>query len=105
MGQTPRSRSQGHNNATHGKVLSQGIFMWNIRALALTVQKLLAMLKFQRGGQNDWMTDRTKTICPPIFDLGGIKNIVATFMTFSNCTVHLKCNYVHVHYVLLNTCR
>ena len=23
--------------------------------------------------QNDRMTDRTKTICPPIFDLGGIK--------------------------------
>ena len=57
--------------------------MWNIKALALTVQKLLGRLKFQRGGQNDriteWqndrMTDRTKTICPPIFDLGGIKNI------------------------------
>ena len=25
--------------------------------------------------QNDRMTDRTKTICPPIFDLGGIKRI------------------------------
>ena len=25
--------------------------------------------------QNDRMTDRTKTICPPIFDLGGIKII------------------------------
>ena len=25
----------------------------NIKALALTVQKLLARLKFQRGGQND----------------------------------------------------
>ena len=62
--------------------------MWNIKVLALTVQKLLARLKFQRGGQNDRMTelqndrmtelqndrmtDRTKTICPPIFDLGGI---------------------------------
>ena len=23
--------------------------------------------------KNDRMTDRTKTICPPIFDLGGIK--------------------------------
>ena len=23
--------------------------------------------------QNDRMTERTKTICPPIFDLGGIK--------------------------------
>ena len=27
--------------------------MWNIKALALTVQTLLARLKFQRGGQND----------------------------------------------------
>ena len=35
MGQTP---SQGHmvkNNGTQGKFLSQGIFMWNIKALAL----------------------------------------------------------------------
>ena len=47
--------------------------MWNIKALALSVQKLLARLKFQRGGQHDRMTDRTKTICPTIFDLGGIK--------------------------------
>ena len=31
--------------------------MWNIKALALTVQKLLARLKFQRGGQNDRMTE------------------------------------------------
>ena len=27
--------------------------MWNIKALALTVQKLLARLKFQKAGQND----------------------------------------------------
>ena len=71
----------GKNIGTHWKVLSQGILILNIKALALTVQKLLARLKFQRGGQNyrmpelqnDRMTDRTKTICPPIFDLGGIK--------------------------------
>ena len=37
-------------------------------------QKLLARLKFQRGGQND---RRTKTICPPIFDLRGhIKHLL-----------------------------
>ena len=40
---------------------------------ALTIQKLLARLKFQRGGQNVRMTNRTKTICPSIFDLGGMK--------------------------------
>ena len=34
------------------------------------VQKLLARLKFR---EKDRMTDRIKTICPPIFDLGGIK--------------------------------
>ena len=89
----------------------------NNKALALTIQKLLARLKFSKNGsnskvnvttimvstrnthvkyqrssthcskviskvkvsemrtelQNDRMTDRTKTICPPIFDLGGIK--------------------------------
>ena len=27
------------NNGTHGKFLSQGILMWNIKALALTVKK------------------------------------------------------------------
>ena len=40
---------QGHsvkNNGTHGKVLSKGTLMWNIKALALTVQKLWGMLKF-----------------------------------------------------------
>ena len=40
-------QGQGHevkNNGSHGKVLSQGILMWNINALALTVQKLLARL-------------------------------------------------------------
>ena len=49
--------------------------MWNIKALALTVQKLLAMLKFQRG-QNDRMTEwqtGQKLYAPSIFDLGGIK--------------------------------
>ena len=34
-------------------VLSQGILMWIIKTLALTVQKLLARLKIQGGGQND----------------------------------------------------
>ena len=36
-------QGQGHmvkNNGTHGKVLSHGILMGNIKALALTVQKL-----------------------------------------------------------------
>ena len=44
-----KPQGQGHmvkNNGTHGKVLSQGILMGNIKALAFTVQKLLARLKF-----------------------------------------------------------
>ena len=47
--------SQFNNVGTQGRVLSQGLLndMWNIKALALIVQKLLARLKFQRGGQND----------------------------------------------------
>ena len=77
-------QGQGHmvkNNGTLRKILSQGILMLNIKALALTVKKLLARLKFQRGGQNDRMT---KTICPTFFDLGGIKNIyIYTFQTYT----------------------
>jgi hypothetical protein len=40
------------------------------------------------------MTDRTKTICPPIFDLGGIKKIdicnVDAFMTTHVPTILMK---------------
>ena len=31
--------------------------------------------------QNYRMTDRTKTICPPIFDLGGIKSSIKSIMS------------------------
>ena len=51
-----------------------------MKALALTVKKLLTRLKFHFKEedrmpelQNDKMTDRIKIVCPPIFDLGGIK--------------------------------
>ena len=40
--------------------------------------------------QNDRMTDRTKTICPPIFDLGGIKILQA-----HEC-ICIICEVVHV---------
>ena len=33
------------------------------------------------------MTDRTKTICPPIFDLGGIKTAISTVSNGVNTTV------------------
>ena len=38
--------------STNKKVLSQGIFMYNIEALALTFQKLLARLKFLKSRSN-----------------------------------------------------
>ena len=47
-------QGQGHgvkNNGTHFKVLSQGILMWNIKALVITVQRFLASLKFSKKGQ------------------------------------------------------
>ena len=88
-------QGQGHNvknNGTHGKVISQGIFMWNIQGLALTVQKLLAKLKFHRGGQNDRMTNRTKTICPPTFNLGGIKKEHMGFICWVNESIFSAIN-------------
>ena len=59
--------------------------MWNIKTLALTVQKLLARLKFQRGGQNDKMTDRTNTICPLDLRSRGHKNCC-----YISCLVYVK---------------
>ena len=47
IGQMSRSKDLVPTKRSHqGKVLSQGILMRNIKALALTVQKLLARLKF-----------------------------------------------------------
>ena len=39
---------------TNRKILSQGIIMWNMKTLALTVHKLLARIKFV----TEWMNDR-----------------------------------------------
>ena len=47
--------------------------MRNIEALALTVQKLVARLKFQRGGQND---RQDKNNMPPDLRSQGHKNFV-----------------------------
>ena len=47
--------------------------MQNIKPLALTVQKLLARLKFQRGGQNDRMTDKNNN--PPNLRSPGHKKL------------------------------
>ena len=61
MGQTPKSRSQGQNKGTHGKVLSQVILIWNIKALALIVQKLLVRLCYQKMGQSPRSRSQGKT--------------------------------------------
>ena len=50
MVKTPRPWPQGKNVGTYEKVSSQGILLWNMRAQALTVQKLLAKLKFKKKG-------------------------------------------------------
>ena len=46
QGQGPKVK----NNGKERYVLSQGILLWNIKALALTVQKLLARLKLTKIG-------------------------------------------------------
>ena len=48
--------------------------MPNMKPLCLTVQKIWRRLKSR---QTDRRTDRPKTICPPIFDLGGIKSTMS----------------------------
>ena len=68
-----------HSSGTHcSKVISKGkVFKkqvkLNYNAIAFTIQMLLARSKIQTELQNYGMTNRTKTICPMIFDLGGIK--------------------------------
>ena len=50
-----RLQSQGHkvqNVGTHGKVPILKILMWNIKALALTIQMLLTKLKFSKSRSN-----------------------------------------------------
>ena len=48
--QTPKSRSQGKKKiGTHGKVLSQGILMRNIKALAFTVKSYYEGLSFRQN--------------------------------------------------------
>ena len=47
-----RSNVKVKRFSTNKKILSLGIFMRNIKAIALTVQKLLARLKFSKNGSN-----------------------------------------------------
>ena len=48
IGQTWRWRSRGQTYCTFGNVLLQVMHMWNMKALPLTVQKLLSRLKFSK---------------------------------------------------------
>ena len=49
--------TESKNVGSNGKILSQKNLMWYIKALVLTVEKLLARLKFQTNLRNDWMTE------------------------------------------------
>jgi hypothetical protein len=53
--------------------------------------KVIAKLKGFGIGQKDKMTDRTKTICPPIFDLQGIKTVhfIHIYQTY-NFSIYLS---------------
>ena len=52
VGQTSRSRSLGQKFGTCGKVLSQGMYIWNMKALPLLVRKLWPRLKFFKSRSN-----------------------------------------------------
>ena len=43
---------QGQKVSTNRKILSQGILMWNIKALALNIQILLTKLKISKSSSN-----------------------------------------------------
>ena len=101
-------QGQGHsviNNGTYGTVLSQGIPMWIVKASALTVKKLLARLKFQRGGQNDsdrileWQTGQNNM--PPDLRSRGHKNVWSLVKKRYLCTIRrsirmiISCIIVH----------
>ena len=69
-------------NGTHGKDLSQGIVMWIIKALSLTVQRLLARLKSQRGVHNtEWQNYRMSVLQID----RTIKNMLLRF----RCVIHI----------------
>ena len=52
VGKTSRSRSQSKNYGTTWKVLSQGIHIWNKKALSLLLRKLWPRLKFFKRRSN-----------------------------------------------------
>ena len=48
----PKEVAKVKRLSTYKKISSQGIFMWNIKDLALTIQKFLAKLKFLKSRSN-----------------------------------------------------
>ena len=64
---------------TYKKISSQGIFMWNIKALALTIQKLLARLKFSKSRSNSKVkVTRSKLFVPMRIFMWNIKALALT---------------------------
>ena len=64
-------QGQGHKVkiGIDGKGLSQGIHMWNMKAVPITVQKLWPRLKFlwQRDGGTDGRTDEWDLMSPTFY--------------------------------------
>ena len=98
MGRTPRPRSQGQKSwyprkgfitrNTHVKYQSSSIHWSKVISKVKVSQRMTEW-------RNDRMTDRTKTICPPIFDLGGIKThswFILIYTAYKLCkTILLLC--------------
>ena len=52
--------------STYKNISSQGIFMWNIKVLALTIHKLLARLKFLKSRSNSQVKITRSKILEPM---------------------------------------
>ena len=65
------------------------------------------MTELQNELQNDRMTDRTKTICPPIFDLGGIKiKLTPKHLFFTSCGILQAINVLSsMYFQMAHECR
>ena len=65
----------------------------NIKAVALSVQSLTLSLTLQREGQNDRITDRTKTICPGS-SISGTQSVMYTNQ-LSFQLLHICCSFLY----------
>ena len=91
--QTVNKRKNGKverfRDCTHWKVLSQGIFMWNIKPLALSVQKSLTRLKFSKSRLNFKVKVTVPIILVPRIGLI-TRNTTVKYQSFSNFISKVK---------------